>query len=263
MDTGLGAKAYSIIEQGKIGMILSSRPTDRRQLIEEAAGHHQVQGAAPRRRVEARRGAAEPHPARRHRLRGREAARVAQAPGGQGAALPAAARRDAALGEGAVRAPLPRTWPSTSSRRARGWPTRGRRGGLDGAARRGRDRPRPRAHRAGRGGAGRRPRREAAHARELDVNRRQQQLALDAQQAAMLETRAAELDAELARARGTPRAGSPAPRGSARGHRRRRPGSRCGRRRRHGPPRPPTPRRRPAIDVAEQAVERPAPTSTR
>src|SRR5229473_2336704 len=32
MDTGLGAKAYAIIEQGKIGMILSSRPTDRRQL---------------------------------------------------------------------------------------------------------------------------------------------------------------------------------------------------------------------------------------
>ena len=26
MDTGLGAKAYAIIEQGKIGMILSSRP---------------------------------------------------------------------------------------------------------------------------------------------------------------------------------------------------------------------------------------------
>jgi chromosome segregation protein len=38
MDTGLGAKAYAIIEQGKIGLILSSRPTDRRQLIEEAAG---------------------------------------------------------------------------------------------------------------------------------------------------------------------------------------------------------------------------------
>src|SRR5207248_2667053 len=37
-DPGLGAKAYSIIEQGKIGLILSSRPTDRRQLIEEAAG---------------------------------------------------------------------------------------------------------------------------------------------------------------------------------------------------------------------------------
>jgi len=38
MDTGLGAKAYAIIEQGKIGMVLSTRPTDRRQLIEEAAG---------------------------------------------------------------------------------------------------------------------------------------------------------------------------------------------------------------------------------
>src|SRR5437763_1685981 len=38
MDTELGAKAYAIIEQGKIGMILSSRPADRRQLIEEAAG---------------------------------------------------------------------------------------------------------------------------------------------------------------------------------------------------------------------------------
>ncbi len=38
MDTGLGAKAYAIIEQGKIGQILSTRPTNRRQLIEEAAG---------------------------------------------------------------------------------------------------------------------------------------------------------------------------------------------------------------------------------
>src|SRR4029079_13240854 len=33
MDTGRGAKAYAIIEQGKIVLILSSRPTDRRQLI--------------------------------------------------------------------------------------------------------------------------------------------------------------------------------------------------------------------------------------
>jgi chromosome segregation protein len=34
----LGVKAYAVIEQGKIGQILSARPTDRRQLIEEAAG---------------------------------------------------------------------------------------------------------------------------------------------------------------------------------------------------------------------------------
>jgi chromosome segregation protein len=38
MDTGLGSKAYSIIEQGKIGLILSTKPADRRVLIEEAAG---------------------------------------------------------------------------------------------------------------------------------------------------------------------------------------------------------------------------------
>jgi chromosome segregation protein len=38
MDTGVGARAYSIIEQGKIGMILNAKPEDRRFLIEEAAG---------------------------------------------------------------------------------------------------------------------------------------------------------------------------------------------------------------------------------
>src|SRR5204863_1737411 len=35
---GIGAKAYSIIEQGRVGMIVSSKPEDRRFLIEEAAG---------------------------------------------------------------------------------------------------------------------------------------------------------------------------------------------------------------------------------
>ena len=38
MNTGMGNKAYSIIEQGKIGLILSSKPSDRRAMIEEAAG---------------------------------------------------------------------------------------------------------------------------------------------------------------------------------------------------------------------------------
>lgn len=38
MDTGVGTKAYSIIEQGKIGQILHARPEERRVLIEEAAG---------------------------------------------------------------------------------------------------------------------------------------------------------------------------------------------------------------------------------
>jgi chromosome segregation protein len=38
MDTGVGNRAYSIIEQGKIGMIINAKPEDRRSLIEEAAG---------------------------------------------------------------------------------------------------------------------------------------------------------------------------------------------------------------------------------
>ena len=37
-DTGVGRTAYSIMEQGKIDMILSSRPEDRRSVFEEAAG---------------------------------------------------------------------------------------------------------------------------------------------------------------------------------------------------------------------------------
>jgi chromosome segregation protein len=35
---GLGTRAYSIIEQGRVGQVLSARPIDRRSLLEEAAG---------------------------------------------------------------------------------------------------------------------------------------------------------------------------------------------------------------------------------
>ncbi len=38
MDTGVGKSAYSVMEQGKIDHILSSKPEDRRYLFEEAAG---------------------------------------------------------------------------------------------------------------------------------------------------------------------------------------------------------------------------------
>lgn len=38
MDTGAGAKGFSIIEQGAIGKIVTAKPEDRRTLIEEAAG---------------------------------------------------------------------------------------------------------------------------------------------------------------------------------------------------------------------------------
>ena len=35
MDTGVGKAAYSVMEQGKIDQILSSKPEDRRYLFEE------------------------------------------------------------------------------------------------------------------------------------------------------------------------------------------------------------------------------------
>ena len=44
VDTGVGRSAYSIMEQGKIDMILSSRPEDRRTVFEEAAGITKYKG---------------------------------------------------------------------------------------------------------------------------------------------------------------------------------------------------------------------------
>src|SRR3989339_1370882 len=38
MGTGIGTESYSIIEQGKMDLILSSRPEDRRYVFEEASG---------------------------------------------------------------------------------------------------------------------------------------------------------------------------------------------------------------------------------
>src|SRR5262245_48314175 len=38
LGTGVGTRAYSIIEQGRIGLIVSAKPEDRRTIIEEAAG---------------------------------------------------------------------------------------------------------------------------------------------------------------------------------------------------------------------------------
>ncbi|MBI5442353.1 MAG: chromosome segregation protein SMC, partial [Deltaproteobacteria bacterium] len=38
MDTGVGRRAYSVVEQGRIDAILSAKPQDRRHLLEEAAG---------------------------------------------------------------------------------------------------------------------------------------------------------------------------------------------------------------------------------
>jgi chromosome segregation protein len=58
LGTGVGTKAYSIIEQGRVGLIVSSKPEDRRHLIEEAAGvtKYKSRRRAAERKLEATQG---------------------------------------------------------------------------------------------------------------------------------------------------------------------------------------------------------------
>ena len=53
MDTGVGKTAYSVMEQGKIDQVLSSKPEERRYLFEEAAGisKYKVRGAETERKL--------------------------------------------------------------------------------------------------------------------------------------------------------------------------------------------------------------------
>jgi chromosome segregation protein len=55
--TGAGTKGYSIIEQGQVGRIVSSKPEERRHVIDEAAGitRFKAQKAAAERKIEATR----------------------------------------------------------------------------------------------------------------------------------------------------------------------------------------------------------------
>jgi chromosome segregation protein len=55
LGTGVGTKAYSIIEQGRVGLIVSSKPEDRRAIIEEAAGisKYKARRKAAERKMEA------------------------------------------------------------------------------------------------------------------------------------------------------------------------------------------------------------------
>ncbi|MDR2111188.1 MAG: AAA family ATPase, partial [Spirochaetaceae bacterium] len=52
-DTGVGKAAYSVMEQGKIDQILSSKPDERRYLFEEAAGitRYKIKGAEAERKL--------------------------------------------------------------------------------------------------------------------------------------------------------------------------------------------------------------------
>src|SRR5688572_3403856 len=198
MDTGLGAKAYSVIEQGKIGLILSSRPADRRQLIEEAAG---ITKYKSRRRaaelkleaaqqnltriddivfeVEKQRGALKRQAAKARRYKrlreelrrwekvlfARRYRELAQMIETARARLAEARER-----EGAAAARLSEVEADLSRLRIEQAEADGRAAKI----------------------------REDAHARELEINRRQQQQEFDRHQAESLAVRATEISAELA-----------------------------------------------------------------
>ena len=198
MDSGLGVKAYAVIEQGKIGQILSARPTDRRQLIEEAAG---VTKYKSRRRaaelkleaaqqnltrvddivyeVEKQRGALKRQAAKarryrrlREELRRWEKVQFARR-------YPDARRGDRGRPQQARGRPRPRSVRRGRPRRARDDPRKRLRLELTEA-----DAPRPSA-------------REAAHARELEIGRLQQQIAFDRHQIEQLAASAVDIDAEV------------------------------------------------------------------
>jgi chromosome segregation protein len=196
MDTGLGAKAYSIIEQGKIGMILSSRPTDRRQLIEEAAGITKYK--ARRRAAELKLEAAQ-----QNLTRIADIAFEVEKQRGSLKRQAAKARRYARLRDEMRRwekvlfarryRGLAETIESARTRLAE---AREHEAGAQARlAEVENELARLRIELAEAESAATRVR-DAGHARELEINRRQQQIALNSQQAEMLQTRSVELDAE-------------------------------------------------------------------
>jgi chromosome segregation protein len=197
MDSGLGIKAYAVIEQGKIGQILSARPTDRRQLIEEAAG---VTKYKSRRRaaelkleaaqqnltrvddiifeVEKQRGALKRQAAKarrykrlREELRRWEKVQFAQKYGVLGQAIDAARARlaDARARETAASARLAEVEAALEVLRLELTEADARTTAA----------------------------REAAHARELSIGRLQQQVVFDKQQIETLAASAAALEAEI------------------------------------------------------------------
>ena len=196
MDTGLGAKAYAIIEQGKIGLILSSRPTDRRQLIEEAAGVTKYK--ARRRAAELKLEAAQQNLTRIDDI-------VYEVEKQRGSLQRQAAK---ARRYGRLRDEMRRWEKVLFARRYRGLAeliessrtrlaaTREHEASADARlAEVENELGRLRIELAEAEAAAARVR-DTAHARELEINRRQQQIALDSQQAEMLRTRGDELEAE-------------------------------------------------------------------
>ena len=93
-DVGLGGSMGSIISQGRVEEILGSKPEERRQLVEEAAGLGTLQAPAPPGRAEARARRGRRRAGARPRGRGQEAAAAARAPGDGCGAGREAARGD-------------------------------------------------------------------------------------------------------------------------------------------------------------------------
>jgi chromosome segregation protein len=196
MDTGLGAKAYAIIEQGKIGMILSSRPTDRRQLIEEAAGITKYK--ARRRAAELKLEAAQQNLTRledivfeidkqrgsmkRQAAKARRYTRLRDEMRRWEKVLFARRYRSLAEAIESARARLTEARTNEAAASARLSEVENELGRI-------------RIELASADAAATQAR-ETVHAHELEINRRQQQIALDKQQSEMLLNRAGELDLE-------------------------------------------------------------------
>ncbi len=160
MSVGLGIRDYSIIEQGRVGQVLSARPTDRRILHRGGGGHHPLQEAQARVRAQARAHPPEPAAARRRDLRGRPHAAPAQAAGRPGAAARAPARgaQGRAADSADHRGPRRRSRPPGRCPAPRPDRERGRRGGRRSRQQRGRPRPGP-------GASGQHPDRDRGGAR--------------------------------------------------------------------------------------------------
>ena len=103
---GLGPESYAIIEQGRIGQILSNKPQDRRAIIEEAAGIGKFKTQEAVGGSQAGRRETEPVARVRHFGRGWAAGEFAEAASFQSEALRRAKDRDdrpsARVADGAV-----------------------------------------------------------------------------------------------------------------------------------------------------------------
>ncbi len=167
----------------------SELASDRSPSADRRSGRrHQVQVAPPLRGAEARSRAAEPDAHRRHRLRGGKAARHAEAPGRRRRGATRSCATSCAAGRRCCSRGSTASWPRRSSRRAAVWPTRA---SASRRRRRAWRRSSPTSDACAsswsRPNRARRRAREAAHARELAINRQQQQIAFDREQVESLE----------------------------------------------------------------------------